>query len=73
MTKGTPHQLYIADTTYAQLTDPSEDLISVGEFDVRGRSTKITVWTIAPQTKPESDHPDLKPSVPVDTSTPTSE
>ena len=46
LTKGTPHQLFISGTTYAALTDPS-DLVLVGEFDVRGRAGRVTIWTLA--------------------------
>jgi adenylate cyclase len=47
MTKGTPHQLYIAGTTYVGLANPPDDLVSVGEVDVRGRTSRITIWTLA--------------------------
>jgi adenylate cyclase len=47
MTKGTPHQLYVADTTRAALQQPADDLVSVGEFEVRGRKAKIKLWSLA--------------------------
>jgi adenylate cyclase len=47
MTKGTPHQLYVADSTYTSLTTPAGDLVEVGEFDVRGRQAKIKLWSLA--------------------------
>jgi adenylate cyclase len=47
MTKGTPHQLYISDTTYALLAGPPSDLACVGEFDVRGRNSRVKIWTLA--------------------------
>jgi adenylate cyclase len=46
MTKGTPHQLYIADSTYTSLTTPADDLVEVGEFEVRGRKAKIKLWSL---------------------------
>jgi adenylate cyclase len=46
MTKGTPHQLFVAATTRAALRVPVADLEPLGELAVRGRSTRIEVWTI---------------------------
>jgi adenylate cyclase len=46
MTKGTPHQLYVSDTTYQALTRPAEDLIAVGEAEVRGRKAKVRLWSL---------------------------
>jgi adenylate cyclase len=50
MTKGTPWQLYLADSTKEALTRKREDLEQVGEFEVRGRRAKIRIWTL-PSTK----------------------
>ena len=47
MTKGTPHQLYIADSTREALRTPAADLIEAGEFEVRGRKAKIKLWSLA--------------------------
>ncbi|HEX5619801.1 MAG TPA: adenylate/guanylate cyclase domain-containing protein, partial [Solirubrobacteraceae bacterium] len=47
MTKGTPHQLYVADSTRAALRTPADDLIEVGDFEVRGRKAKIKLWSMA--------------------------
>ncbi len=44
MTKGTPHQVFIADSTRAELAD-GERLAFVDEFPVRGRTAGIKVWT----------------------------
>lgn len=46
MTKGTPHQLYISDTTRQALTRPAEDLVEVGEAEVRGRKAKVKLWSL---------------------------
>src|SRR3954453_7277048 len=46
MTKGTPHQLYIADTTKQRLTRPADDVVAVGEAEVRGRKAKVLLWSI---------------------------
>ena len=46
MTKGTPHQLYISDTTKQMLTRPADDLVAVGEAEVRGRKAKVLLWSL---------------------------
>jgi adenylate cyclase len=46
MTKGTPHQLYLADTTHQALTRPADDLEPVGEAEVRGRKAKVRLWSL---------------------------
>jgi class 3 adenylate cyclase len=46
MTKGTPHQLYVADSTRSRLSTPPDDLVEVGEFEVRGRTATIKLWSL---------------------------
>jgi adenylate cyclase len=46
MTKGTPHEVFIADSTRAGMLN-GERLAFVDEFPVRGRSAGIRVWTLA--------------------------
>jgi adenylate cyclase len=46
MTKGTPHQLFMSEATRSFLKVEQDDLIHVGEFEVRGRTQKITLWSI---------------------------
>jgi len=46
MTKGSGHMLFIADTTRERMHSPPEDLILVGELEVRGRLAAVPVWTI---------------------------
>ena len=46
MTKGTGHMLFIADSTRSRMRDRPENLDLVGEFEVRGRTAKLPVWTI---------------------------
>jgi adenylate cyclase len=46
MTKGTEHQAFIADSTRQRLSQGGEDLIELGEFEVRGRAAKIKLWTV---------------------------
>lgn len=47
MTKGSGHQLFIAESTRLALEADPGDLELIGERDVRGRAHKITVWTLA--------------------------
>ncbi len=54
MTKGTPHQLYIADTTEAALTRAADDLVEVGEAEVRGRKAKVLLWSLNDAPEPEA-------------------
>jgi adenylate cyclase len=63
MTKGTPHQLFVADTTREMLTRPVEDLIEVGEAEVRGRVAKVMLWSLAdqPAPPPETHTPAAEP------------
>jgi adenylate cyclase len=48
MTKGTPYQLFVADSTYARLTARGPDLVAVGELEVRGRQDPIRLWGLDP-------------------------
>jgi adenylate cyclase len=47
MTKGTAHQLLVADATRALLTRGAPDLVDGGELPVRGRQATVRVWTLA--------------------------
>jgi adenylate cyclase len=46
MTKGTGHQLFVADSTRLAQKRKGDWLELVGEREVRGRSHKITIWTL---------------------------
>jgi adenylate cyclase len=46
MTKGTPHQLFIAESTRLALHELPDDLVYVGEFPVRGKQVPLTVWSV---------------------------
>jgi adenylate cyclase len=52
LTKGTPHQLFLSDTTKEALQSPLDDLIEVGETEIRGRQGRIKLWSI-----PEAPEP----------------
>jgi adenylate cyclase len=47
MTKGSGHMLFIAETTRERMRSPPEDLVLVGELEIRGRLAAVPVWTIA--------------------------
>ncbi len=47
MTKGTPHSVFVAESTKALLHDGVDDLSFVDELPVRGRDAAIRIWTIA--------------------------
>ena len=57
MTKGTPHQLYLADTTHQALTRPADDLEPVGEAEVRGRKAKVRLWSLREGPAPDAAEP----------------
>lgn len=46
MTKGTPNQLLIADSTKQALSDGATDIVFVDEVPVRGKRTTIKLWTV---------------------------
>jgi adenylate cyclase len=46
MTKGTPHSVFISDTTREACRRPLDDLIFVEEMEVRGRQAKVKLWSI---------------------------
>ncbi len=46
MTKGTPHQLLMSDTTRQALRAPATDLVFFGEVPIRGRAETVKLWSI---------------------------
>jgi adenylate cyclase len=58
MTKGTPYQLYVADSTYSRLAEPPDDLVEVGEFEVRGRTATVKLWSLREEPAPADEAPD---------------
>lgn len=50
MTKGTPHQLLLAESTKDALTRPVDDLVDAGEAEVRGKQGRVRLWSIAAAT-----------------------
>jgi adenylate cyclase len=68
MTKGTPYQLYVADSTRSRLSQPPEDLIEVGEFEVRGRTATVKLWSLRESEAPAGDADGAPTSAAVETS-----
>ncbi|HEX7254305.1 MAG TPA: adenylate/guanylate cyclase domain-containing protein [Gaiellaceae bacterium] len=46
MTKGTPHSVFISDTTVQLLQQEVTDLVFVDEMEVRGRQAKVKLWSL---------------------------
>jgi adenylate cyclase len=46
MTKGTPHTIYLSESTRLMLVGPHPDLEHVDELVIRGRRAKVVIWTI---------------------------
>ena len=62
MTKGTPYQLFVADTTYARLHEAPADLDSLDELEVRGRKAGLKVWALRPVATVPGDVPAAQPN-----------
>ena len=54
MTKGTPHQVFISDSTREMLRAEQPDLVYVDDLPIRGRSEAIKVWTVSADGKDEA-------------------
>ena len=46
LSKDTPYQLLLADSTRSLLRDDPGNLTDLGEFDVRGRQAKTRLWSL---------------------------
>jgi adenylate cyclase len=59
LTKGTPHQLLMAESTKEAFVSSVPDLVLVGETDIRGRTGKLSLWSLAdpPPVQSESATP----------------
>jgi adenylate cyclase len=55
MTKGTPHQLLLAQTTVDLLRGEEHGAFFVGEFEVRGREQRIRLWSVPEPGGPPDD------------------
>jgi adenylate cyclase len=61
LTKGTPHQLLFSDSTKDALRSPPDDLIEVGETEIRGRQGHIKLWSIREEPEPAEDAKAIEP------------
>jgi adenylate cyclase len=57
MTKGTPYQLFVAESTYSELAAQPLDLVFVDEMAVRGRTTGVRLWGLAEPSEPVAEQP----------------
>jgi adenylate cyclase len=58
MTKGTPHQLLMAEATREMLRGDPRGAFLVGEFEVRGREQRIRLWSVPqPGAEPAVESP----------------
>ena len=64
MTKGTPHQLFVADSTRSFLQTSQPDLVFVDEFAVRGRQAKIKLWALEDERSSAPPLPGTTPAAP---------
>lgn len=49
MTKGTPYQVFVAESTLTGLRAPGDDLVYVDELPVRGRQGGVRLWALEPK------------------------
>ena len=65
MTKGTPHSLFLAESTRLALMRSVPDLVFVDELPVRGREAPIRLWSVADGAGPAGDGaaPAVQPTV----------
>jgi adenylate cyclase len=61
MTKTSGRAILMTESTYLSLLNPPPDLAFVGDFDVRGKETKIRLWTL-PTRSPRRAEPSPRPS-----------
>lgn len=53
LTKGTPHQLLLSDSTKQALVAPAGDLVYVDEVEIRGRVARMKLWGLDEGPAPE--------------------
>ncbi len=46
MTKGQPHMLFVAESTKDLMHEVPDDMVFVGEFEVRGKESKIRIHSV---------------------------
>jgi adenylate cyclase len=54
MTKGTPHQLLLSDSTKEALVTPADDLVFHEEVEIRGRVARMKLWGLDESPSPSA-------------------
>jgi adenylate cyclase len=62
MTKGTPYQLFVADSTFGGLHQEPEDMECLDELEVRGRKAGMKVWALRPAATVPAEVPAPEPN-----------
>jgi adenylate cyclase len=62
MTKGTGHSIFMSQTTVDRLRRRPDDLIEVGELEVRGRSNTVRLWSVPELQDEPAAAPDTAPA-----------
>jgi adenylate cyclase len=62
MTKGTPYQLFVADSTHGGLHQEPEDMECLDELEVRGRKAGMKVWALRPAATVPAEVPAPEPN-----------
>jgi adenylate cyclase len=55
MTKGTDFMLFMADSTRTALSSAPDDLAFVGEYEIRGRVEKLSIWSVESSRKEKEE------------------
>jgi adenylate cyclase len=53
MTKGTDFSIFLSEATKEALSEEPEDLVFVGEYEIRGRVEKLTIYSVEESRKEE--------------------
>jgi adenylate cyclase len=56
MTKGTPHQLLLSDSTREALVEAPDDLVFFDEVEIRGRVSRLKLWGLK-ESEPQAAAP----------------
>jgi adenylate cyclase len=59
LTKDSGHSAFIGESTREALIRPADDLVFVGEREVRGREGRISVWSLVPVAAPATEQREL--------------
>lgn len=46
MTKGTDFMIFLSESTRAALSSEPDDIVPVGEYEIRGRQGKLVIWSV---------------------------